>query len=119
MEDEVVTRIAHQHGKTPAQVFEKAKHVDIPHEGAPRNIVVLQVLLRHLIQLGHIVIPKTVKQHRLKENISALDFKLTPVEMAQLDLLDQNKRTLDICFVEGDMDPRKLPTYPEDELKNV
>ena len=42
------------------------------------------------------------------------DFKLTKVEMGQLDLLDQNKRTFGLGFVKGDMDPRKLPTYPED-----
>ena len=71
-------------------------------------------MLRHLIQLGHIVIPKSVSQHRLKENISVFDFKLTKVEMGQLDLLDQNKRTFGLGFVKGDMDPRKLPTYPED-----
>ena len=78
------------------------------------SFLFLQVLMHHLIQLGHIVIPKSVSQHRLKENISVFDFKLTKVEMGQLDLLDQNKRTFDFGFIKGDMDPRKLPTYPED-----
>merc|ERR1712110_159933 len=91
MDDQTVLRIAAQHGKTPAQV-----------------------LMRHLIQSGHIVIPKSVSQHRLKENISVFDFKLTKVEMGQLELLDQNKRTFDLGFLNGDMDPRKLPTFPED-----
>ena len=78
--------------------------------------LLLQVLLRHLIQLGHIVIPKSVSQHRLKENISLFDFKLTKVEMGQLELLDQKKRTFGGGFIKGDMDPTKLPTYPGDEL---
>ena len=87
-----------------------------PKINQPYLFLLLQVLLRHLIQLGHIVIPKSVSQHRLKENISVFDFKLTKVEMAQLELLDQKKRTFDFGFVKGDMDPRKLPAWPGDEL---
>lgn len=40
-----------------------------------------QVALRWAIQRGTIVMPKTEKVERLKENINVFDFKLTSAEM--------------------------------------
>ncbi|XP_064101409.1 aldo-keto reductase family 1 member A1-B-like [Macrobrachium nipponense] len=48
-----------------------------------------QILLRHLIQLGLIVIPKSSNPERIKENFQVWDFKLPPSDMADLDALDR------------------------------
>ena len=65
-EDKAVVRIAKAHRKTPAQV-----------------------LLRHQMQNGMIVIPKSVKKSRIQENFSVFDFALTDQEMKELDSQDQ------------------------------
>lgn len=52
---------------------------------------VVQVVLRWLYQQNIIMIPKTWIDEHLKENISILDFELTPEEMATIDSLDQGK----------------------------
>jgi 2,5-diketo-D-gluconate reductase B len=59
--NEVLERIGKQHGKSAADVS-----------------------LRYLLQLGLIVIPRTSKKERLKENLAALDFKLAETEMAEI-----------------------------------
>lgn len=53
-----------------------------------------QVVLRWHIQRGEIIIPKSVHENRLKENIDLFDyhFDLTPEEMAQIAKLDSDKR---------------------------
>lgn len=51
-----------------------------------------QVILRWGVQRGTSVVPKTVRAHRLLENISIFDFALTADEMHQIDLLDRNRR---------------------------
>lgn len=53
---------------------------------------IAQVLLRWSIQKGNIVIPKTSKIERLREN-SQLDFELTQDDMEQLDKLNHNHKT--------------------------
>jgi diketogulonate reductase-like aldo/keto reductase len=45
------------------------------------------VSLRHLLQLGLIVIPRTSKKERLAENLTGLDFTLTGAEMAEIKTL--------------------------------
>jgi diketogulonate reductase-like aldo/keto reductase len=40
-----------------------------------------QVSLRFLTQQGHVVIPRTSKVERLKENVSIFDFELSPADM--------------------------------------
>ena len=47
-----------------------------------------QVVLRWHLQLGNIVIPKSVRAERIRENFDVLDFSLTDGEMAQLSALD-------------------------------
>jgi diketogulonate reductase-like aldo/keto reductase len=59
--DEVLARIGKAHGKSPAQVS-----------------------LRWLVQQGIIVIPRTSKAERLKENIALFDFELTAGEMKEI-----------------------------------
>jgi len=61
--------IAKKHGKTP-----------------------VQIILRWHLQNGHIIIPKTVKPERMKENAEIFDFKLSLVEMDQIDRLNMNER---------------------------
>lgn len=53
-----------------------------------------QVVLRWHIQRGEIIIPKSIHENRLKENIDLFDyhFDLTPEEMVQIAKLDSDKR---------------------------
>lgn len=60
--------IAHHHGKTPAQVA-----------------------LRFLVQEGMVVIPKSINQDRIRENIDLFDFTLNEDEMGRLRALDTKK----------------------------
>lgn len=66
LEHPVVTSMALRLNKTPAQV-----------------------LLRFLIQLGVIVIPKSVNPGRIQQNFQVFDFKLPPSDMADLDAIDR------------------------------
>jgi 2,5-diketo-D-gluconate reductase A len=63
--DPTVVGIAAKHGKTPAQV-----------------------VIRWHIESGLIVIPKTVKLERLRENIGALGFRLDDDDIQRIDALD-------------------------------
>lgn len=63
--DPTLTTIAARYGKTPQQVA-----------------------LRYQLQLGVVIIPKTVNTARLKENIDLFDFALTADEMAVLAAMD-------------------------------
>lgn len=67
--DETVVRIADQHGMTPAQV-----------------------ILRWHLQLGNVVIPKSVTPERIRENIEIFDFELNDEEMAEFARLDSGER---------------------------
>ncbi|MGN0318680.1 MAG: aldo/keto reductase, partial [Lachnospira sp.] len=68
MQHPIVTQIAKEHGKSPAQVA-----------------------LRQLVQRGIVVIPKSTHKERMKENLDVFDFELTTKEMMQLKELDENK----------------------------
>ena len=61
LEHPVVKQIAENYGKTP-----------------------VQVALRHHVQRGIVVIPKSVHKERMKENIDIFDFELSVDEMEQL-----------------------------------
>lgn len=52
---------------------------------------VAQVALRFLIQLGVIVIPKSTKIERMRQNLDVFDFKLTDDDMAAIRRLDTGK----------------------------
>ena len=75
LEDEVITGIADAHGVTPAQV-----------------------VLRWHVQLGNVVIPKSVTPSRIRENLDVFGFELSEDEMARIDGLDKGE--------EGRMGPR-------------
>jgi len=66
LNDPLIDEIAKAHGKSPAQV-----------------------LLRFLLQLGIVVLPKSVKAHRMAENKDILDFSLTDEEMKKIETLDK------------------------------
>ena len=52
---------------------------------------VAQVVLRWLIQRGVVVIPKSVREDRIRENFNIFDFRLTDAEMAAIAALDEKK----------------------------
>ena len=52
-----------------------------------------QVVLRWHLQLGHVVIPKSVTQSRIEENLGIFDFHLTDADMEAIETLDVGERT--------------------------
>jgi 2,5-diketo-D-gluconate reductase A len=69
LDDPAITAIAATHGKTPAQV-----------------------VIRWHLQLGNVVIPKSVTQERIEENRDVFDFALNDDEMAAIAALDTGVR---------------------------
>lgn len=65
----MITGIAEEHGKSPAQV-----------------------MLRWHLQHGVQVIPKSVHEHRIRENLDVFDVELSEEEMARIDALDGGVR---------------------------
>lgn len=59
--------------------------------GAAHGKSVVQVALRWLLQRGVVVIPKTVRQERMRENIDLFDFQLSEAEMGQIAALDTGR----------------------------
>lgn len=51
------------------------------------------MILRWHIELGLCAIPKSVKAHRIAENIDIFDFALTQEEVAAIDALDIGVRS--------------------------
>jgi len=51
-----------------------------------------QVVLRWHLQLGNVVIPKSVTPSRIKENIDVFDFSLDAEDIAAITALDENRR---------------------------
>jgi len=66
LKDEVIDEIAKAHSKSPAQV-----------------------LLRFLLQIGIVVLPKSVKSHRMAENIDLFGFCLTDEDMSKIQKLEK------------------------------
>ncbi|XP_058802087.1 aldo-keto reductase family 1 member A1 [Phymastichus coffea] len=83
-----VLQIAQKHGKTPAQIA-----------------------LKHIIQKGIVVIPKSTNPQRIKDNIQLFDWKLDSEDVTLLNALDQgNKgRICDFTFLPG---INKHPEFP-------
>ncbi|NUO57070.1 MAG: aldo/keto reductase [Hamadaea sp.] len=69
LDDPVLAKIADTHGRTPAQV-----------------------VLRWHLQLGNIVIPKSVTPSRIAENLDVFGFELSAPDMAAIDGLDADGR---------------------------
>lgn len=51
-------------------------------------------MLRWLIQRDVIVIPKSVKKERMKQNIDVFDFELAADDMARIAVMDTGKTTI-------------------------
>ena len=47
-----------------------------------------QIILRWLLQKGIVILPKSVHENRIKENIDIFDFELNEEEMKQISSLD-------------------------------
>ncbi|XP_058799851.1 aldo-keto reductase family 1 member A1-B-like [Phymastichus coffea] len=71
-----------------------------------------QILLRHSVQNGLVVIPKSINPTRQKDNISLFDFKLTDDEMKQLDSLDKGEQGRVYDFLAWYKDLDKNKQYP-------
>ena len=70
-----------------------------------------QVALRWAIQRGTIVMPKTERVERLRENIDVFDFELNADEMQAISKLNKNERYLDSAeFVEKNFNTF-IPTF--------
>lgn len=69
LEVPAIIAIAQKHGRTPAQV-----------------------VLRWHLQLGNVVIPKSVTPSRIKENIEVFDFSLDTEDIAAIAALNENRR---------------------------
>jgi diketogulonate reductase-like aldo/keto reductase len=69
LDDPVIAEIARKHGRTPAQV-----------------------VLRWHLQLGNVVIPKSVTPSRIEENIDVFSFVLEDDDMTGLSTLDNGTR---------------------------
>ncbi len=74
----VISQIAARHGRTPAQV-----------------------LIRWSLQHGLVVIPKSIRPERIRENAAVFDFQLSPDDMKRLDSLDESSHVA--------WDPEDLP----------
>ncbi|MBA2240201.1 MAG: aldo/keto reductase [Solirubrobacterales bacterium] len=68
-DDETLAAIAEAHRKTSAQV-----------------------ILRWHVQIGNVVIPKSVTPERIEENFELFDFELSDEELSQIDGLDRGER---------------------------
>jgi 2,5-diketo-D-gluconate reductase A len=69
LDDPAIVRIAEAHGKTPAQA-----------------------VIRWHLQLGNVVIPKSVTPERIEQNFAVFDFELGEDEMAAIEGLDRGQR---------------------------
>ncbi|HEY8768931.1 MAG TPA: aldo/keto reductase [Thermoleophilaceae bacterium] len=69
LDDPVIERLAETHGKSPGQV-----------------------VIRWHLQLGNVVIPKSVTPERIEENFDVFDFQLSDDEMAEIEQLDAGDR---------------------------
>ncbi|WP_091024786.1 aldo/keto reductase [Bacillus sp. UNCCL81] len=56
------------------------------------NKSIAQVVLRWHLQNGVVIIPKSIKEHRIQENANIFDFELTEEDMNQINSLNQNLR---------------------------
>jgi 2,5-diketo-D-gluconate reductase A len=70
LDDPAISAIADEHAKTPGQV-----------------------VVRWHLQIGNVVIPKSVTPERIEQNFDVFDFHLSEREMAAIEALDAGERT--------------------------
>lgn len=75
LQNPVVKQIASKHNKTAAQV-----------------------LINHIINKEIIVIPKSIKPERIRENFEAVNFELDEDDMSALNNLDEGMRIFDFVY---------------------
>ncbi|MDB7816544.1 aldo/keto reductase [Intestinimonas butyriciproducens] len=73
------------------RISEVINHPVLKEIAAAHGKTASQVALRATIQRGIVIIPKSVKKERMKENIDLFDFKLTEEEMAKIRAIDEDK----------------------------
>lgn len=78
LEDPVLNAIAKKHGRTPAEVA-----------------------MRHLLQKHVVVLAKSFKPERIKQNLKVFEFELSNEEMKTLDGLNQNRRYINSDLWKG------------------
>jgi 2,5-diketo-D-gluconate reductase A len=69
LDDPIIVDIADAHSKTPGQI-----------------------VIRWHLQLGNVVIPKSVTPERIAQNFDVFDFQLSDMEMASIESLDAGRR---------------------------
>jgi 2,5-diketo-D-gluconate reductase A len=69
LDEPAIVEIAERHGKTPAQV-----------------------VVRWHLQIGNVVIPKSVTPERIEQNLDVLDFELSEPDLAAIAELDKGER---------------------------
>jgi 2,5-diketo-D-gluconate reductase A len=70
LDEPAIVEIAERHGRTPGQI-----------------------VIRWHLQLGNVVIPKSVTPERIVENFDVFGFELQPAEMEAIEALDAGRRT--------------------------
>ena len=70
LDDPAITAIAEAHDRSPGQV-----------------------VIRWHLQIGNVVIPKSVTPERIAQNFHVFDFELTDEEMGSIEELDAGERT--------------------------
>lgn len=60
--------------------------------GAQYGVTAAQVMVRWHVQLGNVVLPKSVTPPRIRENIDVFGFALSPQDMARIDDLGVGRR---------------------------
>lgn len=78
-------------------------HPMIQNIAAEHKKTAAQVLLRHLLQLDVVIIPKSTSPERIQSNIDLFDFTLTEENMKVLNTLDKgtNGRIFNFLFFKG------------------
>jgi 2,5-diketo-D-gluconate reductase A len=69
LDEPAIVEIAERHGRTPGQI-----------------------VIRWHLQLGNVVIPKSVTPERIIENFDVFEFELAPAEMEAIEALDAGRR---------------------------
>lgn len=65
----------------------------------------LQICVRWNLQLGHSVIPKSVTDSRIVENLQIVKFEIPKAQMDELNAISHQMRMLDGAFVCGPNTP--------------
>lgn len=68
------------------------EHTVVRKIAAKHNRTEAQILLRHAVQSGIIIIPKSTHPDRIKQNIRIFDFALNEQEMKEMNGLDKGEK---------------------------